>query len=82
MDWVPRYSGVAEKDQCKLTCQSQALGYYYVLEPRVSLLPHLMCCAASVCLWHVAWAASGWGGGAGMFQAHHACVCVCVCTGG
>ncbi|XP_006038250.1 A disintegrin and metalloproteinase with thrombospondin motifs 4 [Alligator sinensis] len=36
MDWVPRYSGVAEKDQCKLTCQSQALGYYYVLEPRVA----------------------------------------------
>lgn len=36
MDWVPRYSGVAEKDQCKLTCQSRALGYYYVLEPRVS----------------------------------------------
>ncbi|XP_032621021.1 A disintegrin and metalloproteinase with thrombospondin motifs 4 [Chelonoidis abingdonii] len=36
MDWVPRYSGVAEKDQCKLTCQSRALGYYYVLEPRVA----------------------------------------------
>uniref|UniRef100_A0A8B9NW88 A disintegrin and metalloproteinase with thrombospondin motifs 4 n=1 Tax=Apteryx owenii TaxID=8824 RepID=A0A8B9NW88_APTOW len=35
MDWVPRYSGVAEKDQCKLTCQSEALGYYHVLEPRV-----------------------------------------------
>ncbi|XP_062453615.1 A disintegrin and metalloproteinase with thrombospondin motifs 4 [Rhea pennata] len=36
MDWVPRYSGVAEKDQCKLTCQSEALGYYHVLEPRVA----------------------------------------------
>ncbi|XP_063001924.1 A disintegrin and metalloproteinase with thrombospondin motifs 4 [Elgaria multicarinata webbii] len=36
MDWVPRYSGVAERDQCKLTCQSHALGYYYVLEPRVA----------------------------------------------
>nr|XP_034954030.1 A disintegrin and metalloproteinase with thrombospondin motifs 4 [Zootoca vivipara] len=35
MDWVPRYSGVAERDQCKLTCQSHALGYYYVLEPKV-----------------------------------------------
>lgn len=37
MDWVPRYSGVAERDQCKLTCQSHALGYYYVLEPKVSV---------------------------------------------
>uniref|UniRef100_A0A8C4JU80 ADAM metallopeptidase with thrombospondin type 1 motif 4 n=1 Tax=Dromaius novaehollandiae TaxID=8790 RepID=A0A8C4JU80_DRONO len=36
MDWVPRYSGVAERDQCKLTCQSEALGYYHVLEPRVA----------------------------------------------
>ncbi|XP_066466502.1 A disintegrin and metalloproteinase with thrombospondin motifs 4-like [Tiliqua scincoides] len=36
MDWVPRYSGVSEHDQCKLTCQSHALGYYYVLEPRVA----------------------------------------------
>ncbi|XP_030044176.1 A disintegrin and metalloproteinase with thrombospondin motifs 4 isoform X1 [Microcaecilia unicolor] len=36
MDWVPRYSGIAEKDQCKLTCQSKPLGYYYVLEPRVA----------------------------------------------
>ncbi|XP_032319764.1 A disintegrin and metalloproteinase with thrombospondin motifs 4 isoform X3 [Camelus ferus] len=35
MDWVPRYTGVAPRDQCKLTCQAQALGYYYVLEPRV-----------------------------------------------
>lgn len=35
MDWVPRYAGVAARDQCKLTCQAQALGYYYVLEPRV-----------------------------------------------
>ncbi|XP_036624757.1 A disintegrin and metalloproteinase with thrombospondin motifs 4 [Trichosurus vulpecula] len=35
MDWVPRYSGVAPQDQCKLTCQARALGYYYVLEPRV-----------------------------------------------
>lgn len=35
MDWVPRYAGVAPRDQCKLTCQAQALGYYYVLEPRV-----------------------------------------------
>lgn len=37
MDWVPRYTGVAPQDQCKLTCQARALGYYYVLEPRVSL---------------------------------------------
>ncbi|XP_004688151.1 PREDICTED: A disintegrin and metalloproteinase with thrombospondin motifs 4 [Condylura cristata] len=35
MDWIPRYSGVAARDQCKLTCQARALGYYYVLEPRV-----------------------------------------------
>ncbi|VTJ85939.1 Hypothetical predicted protein [Marmota monax] len=35
MDWVPRYTGVAPRDQCKLTCQAQALGYYYVLDPRV-----------------------------------------------
>lgn len=35
MDWVPRYTGVAPRDQCKLTCQARALGYYYVLEPRV-----------------------------------------------
>ncbi|XP_005880580.1 PREDICTED: A disintegrin and metalloproteinase with thrombospondin motifs 4 [Myotis brandtii] len=35
MDWVPRYAGVAARDQCKLTCQARALGYYYVLEPRV-----------------------------------------------
>lgn len=35
MDWVPRYAGVAPQDQCKLTCQARALGYYYVLEPRV-----------------------------------------------
>lgn len=35
MDWVPRYTGVAPQDQCKLTCQARALGYYYVLEPRV-----------------------------------------------
>ncbi|XP_028910958.1 A disintegrin and metalloproteinase with thrombospondin motifs 4, partial [Ornithorhynchus anatinus] len=36
MDWVPRYSGVAPQDRCKLTCQARALGYYYVLEPRVA----------------------------------------------
>lgn len=35
MDWVPRYVGVSPRDQCKLTCQARALGYYYVLEPRV-----------------------------------------------
>ncbi|XP_054979029.1 A disintegrin and metalloproteinase with thrombospondin motifs 4 [Sorex araneus] len=35
MDWVPRYTGVAARDQCKLTCQARALGYYYVLQPRV-----------------------------------------------
>lgn len=35
MDWVPRYAGVAPRDQCKLTCQARALGYYYVLQPRV-----------------------------------------------
>lgn len=36
-DWVPRYSGVSEQDQCKLICQSQTLGYYHVLQPRVSV---------------------------------------------
>ncbi|XP_030320931.1 A disintegrin and metalloproteinase with thrombospondin motifs 4 [Calypte anna] len=36
MDWVPRYSGVPERDQCKLTCQSRALGHYLVLQPRVA----------------------------------------------
>lgn len=35
-DWVPRYSGVAEQDRCKLICQSQTLGYYHVLQQRVS----------------------------------------------
>ncbi|XP_075381237.1 A disintegrin and metalloproteinase with thrombospondin motifs 4 [Mycteria americana] len=35
LDWVPRYSGVPEQDRCKLTCQSQTLGYYHVLQPRV-----------------------------------------------
>uniref|UniRef100_A0A8V5H656 A disintegrin and metalloproteinase with thrombospondin motifs 4 n=1 Tax=Melopsittacus undulatus TaxID=13146 RepID=A0A8V5H656_MELUD len=35
-DWVPRYSGVAERDQCKLICQSQTLGYYHVLQQRVA----------------------------------------------
>lgn len=43
MDWVPRYTGVAARDQCKLTCQAQALGYYYVLEPRVSGMPSPVC---------------------------------------
>ncbi|XP_059688281.1 A disintegrin and metalloproteinase with thrombospondin motifs 4 [Gavia stellata] len=36
LDWVPRYSGVPEQDRCKLTCQSQALGYYHILQPRVA----------------------------------------------
>ncbi|GAB0201136.1 A disintegrin and metalloproteinase with thrombospondin motifs 4 [Grus japonensis] len=36
LDWVPRYGGVPERDQCKLTCQSQTLGYYHVLQPRVA----------------------------------------------
>uniref|UniRef100_A0A8B9FNJ2 ADAMTS-like protein 4 n=1 Tax=Amazona collaria TaxID=241587 RepID=A0A8B9FNJ2_9PSIT len=31
-DWVPRYSGVAERDRCKLICQSQTLGYYHVAD--------------------------------------------------
>uniref|UniRef100_A0A8D0FNI8 A disintegrin and metalloproteinase with thrombospondin motifs 4 n=1 Tax=Strix occidentalis caurina TaxID=311401 RepID=A0A8D0FNI8_STROC len=40
-DWVPRYSGVPERDRCKLTCQSRTLGYYHVLQPRVSVCsPH------------------------------------------
>ncbi|XP_031465263.1 A disintegrin and metalloproteinase with thrombospondin motifs 4 isoform X1 [Phasianus colchicus] len=34
-DWVPRYSGVAEEDRCKLMCQSRRLGVYHVLQPRV-----------------------------------------------
>lgn len=45
MDWVPRYTGVAPRDQCKLTCQTRALGYYYVLDPRVRtrMLQGLVC---------------------------------------
>uniref|UniRef100_H2ZY12 A disintegrin and metalloproteinase with thrombospondin motifs 4 n=1 Tax=Latimeria chalumnae TaxID=7897 RepID=H2ZY12_LATCH len=35
LQWVPKYAGVSPKDTCKLTCQSKALGYYYVLEPKV-----------------------------------------------
>lgn len=51
LDWVPRYVGVAARDQCKLTCQARALGYYYVLEPRVSRdaglpVPHSACPSA------------------------------------
>lgn len=49
MDWVPRYTGVAPRDQCKLTCQTRALGYYYVLEPRVrTRMPGGLVCAHSL----------------------------------
>lgn len=48
MDWAPRYVGVGPRDQCKLTCQARALGYYYVLEPRVRPgVPQLGCSAHS-----------------------------------
>ncbi|KAL7838158.1 hypothetical protein AOLI_G00265620 [Acnodon oligacanthus] len=33
--WVPKYSGVSPKDQCKLICRANGTGYFYVLAPKV-----------------------------------------------
>lgn len=33
--WVPKYSGVSHKDQCKLICRANGTGYFYVLAPKV-----------------------------------------------
>uniref|UniRef100_H3DA49 ADAM metallopeptidase with thrombospondin type 1 motif 15 n=1 Tax=Tetraodon nigroviridis TaxID=99883 RepID=H3DA49_TETNG len=33
--WVPKYSGVAPEDQCKLICRANGTGYFYVLAPKV-----------------------------------------------
>ncbi|XP_043937071.1 A disintegrin and metalloproteinase with thrombospondin motifs 15 [Protopterus annectens] len=33
--WVPKYSGVLVKDQCKLICRANGTGYFYVLAPKV-----------------------------------------------
>ncbi|KAM6959231.1 A disintegrin and metalloproteinase with thrombospondin motifs 15-like [Aplochiton taeniatus] len=33
--WVPKYSGVAPKDTCKLVCRANGTGYFYVLSPKV-----------------------------------------------
>ncbi|XP_062872577.1 A disintegrin and metalloproteinase with thrombospondin motifs 15 [Trichomycterus rosablanca] len=33
--WVPKYSGVSAKDQCKLICRANGTGYFYVLAPKV-----------------------------------------------
>lgn len=33
--WVPKYSGISHKDQCKLICRANGTGYFYVLAPKV-----------------------------------------------
>ncbi|KPP66541.1 A disintegrin and metalloproteinase with thrombospondin motifs 15-like [Scleropages formosus] len=33
--WVPKYSGVSPKDQCKLICRANGTGYFYVLASKV-----------------------------------------------
>ncbi|XP_048839023.1 A disintegrin and metalloproteinase with thrombospondin motifs 15a [Brienomyrus brachyistius] len=33
--WVPKFSGVSPKDQCKLICRANGTGYFYVLAPKV-----------------------------------------------
>ncbi|KAM4650990.1 A disintegrin and metalloproteinase with thrombospondin motifs 15 [Discoglossus pictus] len=33
--WVPKYSGVAPRDKCKLICRANGTGYFYVLAPKV-----------------------------------------------
>ncbi|XP_043945893.1 A disintegrin and metalloproteinase with thrombospondin motifs 4 [Protopterus annectens] len=35
-DWVPKYTGISDKDRCKLTCQSKEKGYYYVMSQKVA----------------------------------------------
>uniref|UniRef100_A0A8C4N9N0 ADAM metallopeptidase with thrombospondin type 1 motif, 15a n=1 Tax=Eptatretus burgeri TaxID=7764 RepID=A0A8C4N9N0_EPTBU len=34
--WLPKYSGVAVTDQCKLICRANGTGYYFVLAPKVA----------------------------------------------
>lgn len=36
--WVPKYSGVASDDRCKLICRANGTGYFYVLAPKVTLI--------------------------------------------
>ncbi|KAM4742660.1 A disintegrin and metalloproteinase with thrombospondin motifs 15-like isoform 2-T2 [Anableps anableps] len=33
--WIPKYSGISPKDQCKLICRANGTGYFYVLSPKV-----------------------------------------------
>ncbi|KAG8434717.1 hypothetical protein GDO86_012896 [Hymenochirus boettgeri] len=33
--WVPKYSGVSQRDKCKLICRASGTGYFYVLSPKV-----------------------------------------------
>ncbi|XP_077579277.1 A disintegrin and metalloproteinase with thrombospondin motifs 15 [Stigmatopora nigra] len=33
--WVPKYSGIAAKDRCKLICRASGTGYFFVLSPKV-----------------------------------------------
>ncbi|KAL4609176.1 A disintegrin and metalloproteinase with thrombospondin motifs 1 [Arapaima gigas] len=35
VQWVPRYTGVAPGDRCKLMCRAKGTGYYFVFEPKV-----------------------------------------------
>lgn len=37
--WVPKYSGISLKDQCKLICRANGTGYFYVLAPKVRAAP-------------------------------------------
>lgn len=37
--WVPKYSGVSQKDRCKLICRANGTGYFYVLAPKVRTRP-------------------------------------------
>lgn len=37
--WVPKYSGVSQKDRCKLICRANGTGYFYVLAPKVRTQP-------------------------------------------
>lgn len=42
--WVPKYSGVSAKDQCKLICRANGTGYFYVLAPKVRKWTLNLCC--------------------------------------
>lgn len=35
--WVPKYSGIAHRDRCKLICRANGTGYFYVLAPKVRM---------------------------------------------